>query len=165
MKKKYIDYFMQVAELTAKLSKATRLRVGSVIVKDDRIISCGYNGLPSGFDDSFIEFPITVSMSDYDKLSNNEKGRYLFDRSNKNFVGLKTNDSVIHSEQNAIARLAFSHESGENAIMFCTHSPCHNCSKIIYSSGIKQLYYKTDYRSNDGLIFLSQCNIEVIKYA
>lgn len=156
---------MQVAELTAQLSKATRLKVGSVIVKDNRIISCGYNGLPAGFDDSCTEFPVIISILDYDQLPISEKNRYLFDRSNKNFVGVKTNDSVIHSEQNAIARLAFSHESGENAIMFCTHSPCHNCSKIIYSSGIKQLYYKNEYRSNAGLLFLSECNIEVIKYA
>lgn len=165
MKKKYIDYFMQVAELTAQLSKATRLKVGSVIVKDNRIISCGYNGLPPGFDDSLIEFELKISPEYYHDLSHGDRSRFVYDSKRNFYVGLKTNESVIHAEQNAIARLASSHESGIESVMFCTHSPCHNCSKIIYSSGIKELYYKTNYRSNDGLKFLSECGINVIQYS
>lgn len=164
MKPKYVDYFMQVAELTATLSKATRLKVGSVIVKDDRIISCGYNALPAGFDDSLLEHELKISSDYYYSLPYEERERYVFDENQKLFIGVKTNDSVIHSEQNAIARLASSHESGKGSIMFCTHSPCHNCSKIIYSSGISQLYYKQEYRTTAGLVFLKDCGIEVIKY-
>ena len=55
-------------------------------------------------------------------------------------------------------------ESGIGAILFCTHSPCLQCSKIIYSSGIKTVYYKNEYRSNDGIEFLKKCGVEVIKY-
>lgn len=164
VKKKYIDYFMQVAELTANLSKANRLKVGSIIVKDNRIISCGYNGLPSGFDDSLIEFPLHISVEEYHNLDYNSRHRFSYDPVNTIYIGSKTNDSVIHAEQNAISRLASSHESGVGSIMFCTHSPCHNCSKIIYSAGITELYYKEEYRSSEGLIFLKQCGIEVKKY-
>ena len=80
------------------------------------------------------------------------------------WTGLKTFDEVIHSEANAISQLASSTESGIGAFLFCTHAACLQCSKIIYSSGIKTVYYKHDYRLNDGIQFLQKCGIEVFKY-
>jgi dCMP deaminase len=70
---------------------------------------------------------------------------------------------VLHAETNAIAKLAKSTESGDGATMFITHSPCLDCAKLIYQSGIKSVYYRNTYRSEDGIEFLKKCNIEVKK--
>lgn len=154
---------MKVAEETASLSKAERLKVGAIIVKDNRIISCGYNGLPPGSNDLNMEYEVKISHDNYNRLPDTDKKRYI--RCDDVFYyGLKTNDDVIHAEQNSISRLASSAESGIGATMFITHSPCHNCSKIIYSSGIKEIYFKHYYRSDDGLTFLSKYGIIVNKY-
>lgn len=179
MKEKYIDYFFDVAERTSQLSYAERLKVGTVIVKNNRIISCGYNGLPAGWEPNDCERMITLTYSQYNSLSESEKSRYTKvvksgalskDSPNKDFrdffvwEGLKTYDEVVHSEANAISQLASSAESGIGAVLFCTHSPCLQCSKIIYSSGIRSVYYKNEYRSDDGIQFLKKCGVEVIKY-
>jgi dCMP deaminase len=76
---------------------------------------------------------------------------------------LKTKPEVIHAEANAIAKLAKSTESGKDATMFLTHAPCIDCAKQIFTAGIQTVYYEKDYRSNDGLKFLSDCGVEVIK--
>ena len=132
MKKKFIKTYMDVAESFAKLSSAVRLQVGAIVVKDDRIISIGYNGMPSGWD----------NCCEDDN---------------------KTKAEVLHAETNAIAKLAKSSESGLGATMFVTHAPCIDCAKLIYQSGIATVYYKNDYRSTQGLDFLSKSNVEVIK--
>lgn len=174
MKQKYIDYFMEVAEKTAEMSYAKRLKVGTVIVKDNRIISCGYNGLPAGWTPNDCEREIIVDDKTYQKLSDEDKVRFdgynhfnnvdgLYYPVNQ-WKGLKTFDEVIHSEANAVSRLASSTESGIGAILFCTHSPCLQCSKIIYGAGITSVYYKHDYRLNDGIEFLKRCGIKVIQY-
>lgn len=138
MKQKFIDAFMDTAERFAQLSSAERLKVGSIIVKDNRIISIGYNGMPTGWD-NVCEFQL-------------EDGT------------LKTKPEVLHAEENAIIKLARSHESGEGAIMFMTHAPCINCARLIYGSGIKEIYYKNTYRSLEGLTFLAKCGIIAKKY-
>ena len=74
-----------------------------------------------------------------------------------------TKDEVIHAESNAIAKLAKSSESGDGSTMFLTHSPCIQCAKQIYTTGIKKIYYKQDYRNSDGIEFLKKCGIEVLK--
>lgn len=168
---------MDVAERTSLLSHAKRLKVGTVIVKDDRIISCGYNGLPVGWEPNDCEYEITISDAKYQELSIEDKLRFynvpakpLYEIEGTSWFefdvwkGLKTYEEVIHSEANAISRLASSTESGIDAILFCTHSPCLQCSKIIYGAGIKTVYYKTEYRSSDGINFLKKCGVEVIKY-
>lgn len=137
MRDKFIEYYMDVAKRTALLSYAEKLKVGSIIVKEDRIISIGYNGTPSGFD----------NVAEY----------FLEDGS------LKTKDEVIHAEMNAISKLAKSPESGVGAVMFITHSPCIQCSKGIYSSGIEEIYYSEEYRDSSGIKFLEKCGIKVIK--
>ena len=165
MKDKFITYFMDVAERTSQLSYAERLKVGTVIVKNNRIISCGYNGLPSGWEPNTCEKEVRVMESEFYALPIEERSRYTPPGDDSFFwKGLKTLDEVIHSEANAISQLASSTESGVGAILFCTHSPCLQCSKIIYSSGIKEVYYKTDYRSSEGIVFLKKCGINVIKY-
>jgi dCMP deaminase len=68
---------------------------------------------------------------------------------------------VIHAEANAIAKLARSTESGEDATMYITHAPCMECSKMIYTAGIKKVFFRNQYRSEEGIEFLNKCNIEV----
>ena len=165
IKSKYLSYFMDVAERTAQLSYAERLKVGTVIVKNNRIISCGYNGLPAGWEPNDCEKIITIEDEEYQQLSDSDKSRFSINPNQPHvWTGLKTYDEVVHSESNAIGQLASSTESGIGAILVCTHSPCLQCSKIIYSSGIKAVYYKNEYRSNDGIQFLQKCGVEVIKY-
>jgi dCMP deaminase len=137
---------MKVAETFAELSSARRLHVGAIIVKDDRIISIGYNGMPSGWDNN-CEDVITPSLP------------YLQGEG----PTLKTKPEVLHAETNSIAKLAKSTESGDGASMFITHSPCLDCAKLIYQSGIKSVYYRNVYRSDDGVKFLEKCNVNVEK--
>ena len=134
MKDKLINSYMECAETFSKLSSAKRLKVGSVIVKDGRIISIGYNGTPQGWESNVCE-----------------------DENNK------TLPEVIHAEMNCINKLAKSTESGEKSMMFITHAPCMECSKSIYGSGIKSVFYKNDYRDRSGIEFLLKCGISVTK--
>jgi dCMP deaminase len=143
MKQKWIDAFMDTAERFAQLSSSRRLRVGAVVVKDDRITSIGYNGTPAGWDNN---------CEDYHGLDLNGNPT------------LVTKKEVIHAEANAISKLAKSTESGEGSWMFCTHAPCIDCAKMIYGAGIKTLVYRDDYRSEEGLDLLRNCNVEVKKY-
>ena len=140
MKQKFIDAYMDVAERFAQLSSAKRLQVGAIVVKDDRIISIGYNGMPSGWD-NVCEHNVTTD----------------------NIVHLKTKPEVLHAESNAIAKLAKSSESGDGASIFITHAPCIDCAKLIYQSGISTVYYKNEYRSTQGIEFLERSGILINK--
>ena len=118
MKYKYKKAHMTAAEVYAELSYAKRKKVGCVIVKDDRIISIGYNGTPSGWDN---ECEYTTLWKDGKQLSS---------------PILVTKPEVLHAETNAIAKLASSTESGEGATLFLSSfSPCMDCAKLIYQSG------------------------------
>ena len=139
MKPKLIDAYMKTAETFASLSTARRLHVGAIIVKDDRIISIGYNGMPSGWDNN----------CEYEE--GDELGGYF----------LKTKPEVLHAETNAIAKLAKSTESGFGATLFITHAPCLDCAKLVYQSGINSVYYRNTYRSEDGLQFLQKAGVKV----
>jgi dCMP deaminase len=141
MKQKWIDAFMDTAERFAQLSSAKRLQVGAVVVKDNRIISIGYNGTPAGWDNTCEEEVIDKDW----------------------FVTRKTKDEVIHAEANAILKLARDGESGNGSDLFCTHAPCVHCAKLIYGAGIKKFYYRDTYRDTLGIEFLEKCNIEVTK--
>ena len=151
MKQKFIDAYMKTAETFAELSSAKRLQVGAIIVKDDRIISIGYNGMPSGWDNN-CEYVADVHPSD---------SRYDYNNFSKE---LKTKPEVLHAETNAIAKLARTTESGLGATMFVTHAPCIDCAKLVFQSGINSVYYRNSYRDDDGIEFLKKCNVEVIKY-
>lgn len=142
MKQKWIDAFMDTAERFAQLSSAKRLKVGSVVVKDNRIISIGYNGMPSGWTNECEEI-----------VEVHEDGG----------VVTKTKDEVIHAEANAIIKLARDGESGNDASLFCTHAPCIHCAKMIYGAGINKVYYRNSYRDEIGINFLKSCNIDIEK--
>ena len=145
MKQKFIDAHMKVAEIYSQLSSAIRLQVGAIIVKDDRIISIGYNGMPAGWDNN---------CEDLVAVEGDEFGRHEY----------KTKDEVIHAEANAIAKLAKSTESGQDATMFLTHAPCIHCAKQIFTAGITSVYYRNSYRDELGINFLEKCNVKVKKY-
>ena len=140
MKQKFIDAYMDVAYRFSYLSTAKRLQVGAIIVKDDRIISIGYNGMPAGWD-------------------NNCEDEIRWPNGDVKF--LTTKPEVLHAEANALAKVARSSESSEGADLFVTYSPCLECAKLIYQSGIKKVYYRTQYRDTAGLEFLDKCDIEV----
>ena len=74
---------------------------------------------------------------------------------------LKTKDEVIHAEANAILKLARDGESGNGASLFCTHAPCIDCAKLIYGAGISSVYYRNAYRNDDGINFLSKCDVQI----
>ena len=139
---------MKTAKIFAGLSSARRRHVGAIIVKDDRIISIGYNGMPSGWDNN-CEDEVMDSYSGFEGAIHN--------------VRLKTKPEVLHAESNAIAKLAKSTESGDGASMFITCSPCIECAKMIYQSGIKEVFYGEEYKSDDGLKFLHKCGVGLMK--
>ena len=146
MKQKLKRAYMKTAETFAELSHARRLHVGAIVVKDDRIISIGYNGMPAGWDNN-CEDEIVVEADvgeDYD-------------------IVLKTRPEVLHAETNAIAKLAKSNDSGMGAIMFITHAPCLDCAKLIYQSGISSVLYRDTYRDTSGITFLEKSGIIVEK--
>ena len=154
MKQKFIDAHMKAAEVYAELSSARRLHVGAIIVKNDRIISIGYNGMPSGWDND-CEDKIYCDDGDYsEQLLPKESNQWMKYK-------LVSKPEVLHAETNAIAKLAKSSESGEGATMFITHAPCLDCAKLVYQSGINSVYYRNTYKNEDGLKFLEKCNIKV----
>ena len=145
MKKKLLDAYMKTAETFAECSTAIRLHVGAIVVKDDRIISIGYNGMPSGWDNN----------CEYEDI-------YAY-KLNDEVYELKTKPEVLHAETNAIAKLAKSTESGMGATMFITHAPCLDCAKLIYQSGISSVLYRNTYRDTSGITFLEKSGIIVEK--
>jgi dCMP deaminase len=141
MKQKWVEAFMDTAERFAQLSSAKRLQVGAVVVKDNRIISIGYNGMPAGWTNDCEE---VIQLSD-------------------DTVELKTKDEVIHAEANAILKLARDGESGNGSSLFCTHAPCIHCAKLIHGAGIEHVYFRDSYRDETGIDFLEKCKIRVEK--
>jgi dCMP deaminase len=149
MKQKFVDLYMDWAERVAQLSYARRLQVGAVIVKDDCVISYGYNGMPAGWDNNCEDkIPISPWPAELPEELDNT-------------YTLKTKSEVIHAESNAIAKLAKSSNSGNAADIFITHSPCIECAKLIYQSGIKRVWYGVNYRDESGINFLRKSGVEV----
>ena len=134
--------YMEIAEIVSKQSSAKRLQVGAIVVKDDRVISIGYNGMPAGWTNVCEEV-----------IEQHEDGGQV----------TRTKDEVIHAEANAIAKLAKGTESGDGSTMFLTHAPCIHCAKQIYTAGVKKLYYRNTYRDTSGLDFLGKCGLEIEK--
>jgi dCMP deaminase len=137
MKLKFINYFMNIAEETSKLSSAIKLKVGCIAVNNDRILSIGYNGTVSGWDNACEEL-----------------------------IGgkLVTKPEVIHAEMNCLMKLAQSNDSSKNSVLFTTHSPCIECAKAIYQAGASKVIYKHVYRSLEGINFLRKCDIPILSY-
>ncbi len=133
-KKKQLKYdkaYLRIAKEWSKLSHCKRKQVGALIVKDRMIISDGYNGTPTGFE-NFCE---------------DEEGY--------------TKWYVLHAEANAILKVAGSTQSCKDATLYITMSPCKECSKLIHQSGIKRLVYQIDYKDNSGLQFLDRAGVEL----
>ena len=125
--------YLKMALEWAKLSYCKRKQVGALIVKDRMIISDGYNGTPSGFENQ----------------CEDEEG--------------KTHWYVLHAEANAILKLAASTQSAKGATLYITLSPCKECSKLILQPGISRLVYIDEYSDNEGISFLKGHNIEIVK--
>ncbi len=131
MKPKHIQAYMKCAEAFAECSNATRLKVGTVIVKDNRIISCGYNAHAEHINDP-CELPDGT-----------------------------TDPRVRHSEKNALMGLVRSNQSAVGAIMFCNYACCPQCAIDIVDAGIKKFIYKNAYRDMSGVDYLVLNNVEV----
>jgi dCMP deaminase len=161
MKQKFKDYYKDIVLKTAELSRAQRLKVGAIAVKDNRIISTGYNGTPTGWDNN-CESKIYWDPAFEDLHSDELDSTYPYEDKNGRYR-LETKPEVLHAEHNLIAKLARSVESSEGADVFCTVGACLECAKLIHSAGIKSFYYINDYRTDDGIRFLKKCGITVEK--
>lgn len=134
-KQKQFDLsYLEMAKVWAQNSYCVRRKVGALIVKDKMIISDGYNGTPSGFEN----------------VCEAEDGT--------------TKSCVLHAEANAITKVAKSNNSSEGATLYVTDAPCMECSKLIIQAGIKRVVYNKDYRSTEGLELLERAGIEICKY-
>ncbi len=125
--------YMKMAHEWRKLSYCKRKQVGALIVKDKRIISDGYNGTPSGFEN----------------VCEDENGY--------------TKWHVLHAEANAITKVAASTQNSNGASLYVTLSPCKECSKLIYQAGIKKVFYTEAYKDKTGLVFLEKAGVDVVQ--
>lgn len=130
-KTKYDKAYLRIAKEWGQLSYCKRKQVGAIIVKDRMIISDGYNGTPSGFENC---------CEDDDNV---------------------TKWYVLHAEANAILKVARSTQSCENATLYITLSPCKDCSKLIHQSGIRRVVYHKEYKDTSGVDFLKKAGVEV----
>jgi dCMP deaminase len=128
---KYDKAYLRIADEWSKLSYCKRKQVGAIIVRDRMIISDGYNGTPSGFDNC---------CEDHEGL---------------------TNWYVLHAEANAILKVARSTQTCDGATLYITLSPCKECSKLIHQSGIKRVVYQKGYRDTSGVDFLEKAGVIV----
>ena len=130
---KFDHSYLEMAQIWAQNSYCKRRKVGALLVKDRMIISDGYNGTPSGFEN----------------ICEDENG--------------VTKPYVLHAEANAITKVAKSGNSSEGATLYVTASPCLECSKLIIQSGIKRVVYRDEYRLTDGIDLLRKAGITVEK--
>lgn len=157
MKQKYIELYIDLAHRIAQLSHARRLQVGAVIVKDD-VITYGYNGMPTGWDNNCED-----TETSYDIRDTYSVNSWEYNKDTKQYSRLKTKAEVLHAESNAISKIAKSTVSARDSDMFITHSPCIHCAKMIFQAGISRVFYSTDYSNLDGVKFLKKSGIEVVK--
>lgn len=130
------EIFMKIAEDISQASYCERKKVGAIIVKDGNIISMWYNGTPSGFENS-------CEYKDREDLG----------------IPWSTRPEVLHAESNAIAKCAKSTHSCQDWVLYVTLSPCFECAKIMIQSGIKEVYYRDQYRENDWIELLKKAGI------
>lgn len=131
--KRYDQAYMKMAQTWGELSHCERKKVGALIVKDRMIISDGYNGTPTGFENP------CEDEENYTKWY------------------------VLHAEANAILKVASSTQSCKGATLYLTLSPCRECSKLVYQAGIKRLVYDKAYKDTTGLEFLQKAGVEVVQ--
>jgi dCMP deaminase len=162
-----IDYdiaYMKIAMAMGELSHAIRYKVGCIIVsKKGQIISQGYNGMPSGYDNQCEEVECScnwvrgccVNAEPIEKMKSLEHCK------NCKYCKLLTKKEVLHAESNAISKCAKWNSSTDDATLYVTLSPCVDCSKLIIQSGIKRLVYLDEYRNIDGIKMLNKVGIKV----
>lgn len=166
MNTRFQNLYMDFARRVSEMSRAERLRVGCVIVKDDTVVY-GYNGTPAGWDNACevkewcraggwlapeeieSQWPYEGTYTDVD--GNIMHGRYR----------LKSKPDVLHAESNALMKMARGSVPAYGADLFVTHSPCLECAKMIYQAGIKRVYFSTAYRDPAGIDFLTKSGISV----
>jgi dCMP deaminase len=169
MKEKFVKAYMKTAKIFADLSTAEKLKVGAIVVKDNRIVSIGYNGTPAGWDNvcEDVEWCSAGGWLSPEEIEEGWPYEGTYTDSAGNVVSgryrLKTKSEVIHAERNSLDKLARDNEGGNGAYMFITHAPCLECAKSIFGAGIKEVFYSEEYRSVDGLEFLKKCNINTTK--
>ena len=151
--------YLKMAFIWATNSKATRLKVGALLVKNNAIISDGYNGTLSGMSNC-CERPLDENgnISEIEFKDLDELNRFV-EAFGKDSV--KTKPEVLHAESNAITKIARSTASSDGATMYITHAPCFQCSKLIIQSGIKEVVYANDYRDESGINLLRKAGIIV----
>lgn len=130
---KYDKAYLRMAKEWGKLSYCERKQVGAIIVKDRMIISDGYNGTPTGFEN----------------VCEDDEGA--------------TKWYVLHAEANAILKVAASTQSCEGATLYITLSPCRDCSKLIHQSGIRRVVYQKGYKDDSGLRFLERAGVKTMQ--
>lgn len=131
---RYDKAYLRLAESWSQLSYCNRKQVGAIIVKDNIIISDGYNGTPAGFDN----------------CCEDEQGNTYW--------------YVLHAEANAILKVAKSTNNCKDATLYLTHSPCKDCSKLVLQSGISRLVYREQYKDTSGLEFLQSAGLEIVQF-
>lgn len=136
------DYFMQIAEVVASRSTCLRRKAGAVLVKDKRILSTGYNGVPKGLPHCE---ETGCPRKNYPSGTHHELCR------------------AVHSEQNAIVQAAIHGVCIEGATLYCTHQPCALCAKMLINAGIVRIVYHEDYPDEGSLEFLRIAGMEVLK--
>ena len=129
---KYDKAYLRLAESWAKLSQCNRKQVGAIIVKDEIIVSDGFNGTPAGFDN----------------CCEDENGL--------------THWYVLHAEANAILKVAKSTNNCKGSTLYLTHSPCRECSKLVLQSGIQRVVFKEAYKDPSGVDFLKNAGVEIL---
>ena len=150
MSTKYLSMYKGILESVERSSTCGRLQVGALIVKDGRVISMGWNGVPSG--------------QDHCKEHFKNKGWDVNVEWMKEEHHKYATRNEIHAEQNAIAYAAKSGISTDGAEMYITYSPCRDCAKLVVAAGIKEVYFTNEYdRDTEGVEFLKRNNIEVDK--
>lgn len=168
MKQKFRNLYKTIAQEVAKMSHARRLQVGAVIVKDDRVISMGYNGMPAGWENNCEDIvwdPGAGGWLDPEEFDAKYPFEAWHEQAGRNVrYGLKTKAEVLHAESNAVSKLAKSNDSGLGADLFVTHAPCMECAKLIYQAGIRRVYFGENYRDDSGIKFLKQSGVEVHKH-
>lgn len=150
-------YMMEIAKLTASMSKATKLQVGAVFERDGRPLCTGWNGILEGIEDDSCEEEVGCSCS-----SNGYINEYC-SRCYGTGKVLKTKDELIHAEMNALRYMAKAGISTKDATLYITHSPCINCAKHIAGIGLKRIVYNEEYKSRDGIELLQRYNIKIEK--
>lgn len=167
--KKYNDFYMDVASRVAEMSYAIRLKVGSVLVKNNNIISYGWNGMPSGWDNDCEDKVWDRGAGgwlDPEEILEQYPYEMWHEQAQRDVrYGLKTKPEVLHAEANCLLKIAKSTASSSDSIMFCTHAPCLQCAKLIHQSGVSKLYYRNAYRDSDGVEFLKRSGVDVEQYS